>query len=538
MRNRTLIALLLFSISASAQNTPSPGTQPAYFIYATGERSDNKLKVMLISSHIFLGEDHVLPQSNIEVALSLDFNRIEDKVEEDERYFPNDYDNITSFRNEVRDVHGTSLNWNLNWRNFDQVTTSDNSLTAMEKIRTSVIEEYRVKGYKVYQVDFRPDYQGENSSGYKYYSSASLSYKTYSIERVLPLSPLYIPYYRQGEIKSMLASIGSSLDSHGSSGSIVIEDKKETQKNNVTEKQKEKEEDDPGKWERLAQEHMWESAAIETRADSMYKLGALFFPSALELYQQAYTLYPSPRVQMKIDNINGYMALGKAFNQLAEGVDNGVAKLDPEKKTRFMHMSITYSGMMGSYNKITNAQDQDPMSAFFSFTGHRTFFSIEFRFGYMETPVYEYNVAAHDLLTGMYLTGEKVKIQQQGAALGMSIGMNIPMKNLVAYAMYGADAILINAGSGIRSEGYSLDEQPTYPWATSRFTFGMTYHIPKTNVGFGVHYNLNTIQGDDDGASKVRNDHNPNENYYLKSTTSEKYKYNNAGISFSWGFNR
>src|SRR5690606_33115007 len=124
---------------------------------------------------------------------------------------------------QVEDLHGDYLKWNIQRQYHEDITSSDNTLTALEKVRASLIEDHIRKGYRVYQVRFTPLVDGENLSGYRYYDTHSSSYKNLVLDRVSPLSPLWIAPYMKGDIKGMLAGLGSSQE-RSSSGGIVIED--------------------------------------------------------------------------------------------------------------------------------------------------------------------------------------------------------------------------------------------------------------------------------------------------------------------------
>jgi hypothetical protein len=274
---------------------------------------------------------------------------------------------------------------------------------------------------------------------------------------------------------------------------------------------------------------MWEASMLEAKGDTLYNMGSLFYMEALELYKSAQQAFPSARVQAKIDNINAMANLGKALNNGMKQVDEGIERLDPHKKTRHAYGFVNYTGLLSSYDKIANANDHAAMGVFVGVTGHRTFISFEARLGYVVSPVYEYNVIDIDKQPA----ANTVRVQQNSAVVGLSGGVNIPIRNLVVYGMYGFDC-LMTTGQKILTAGYHVDETPTYPYLLTRFTFGTIYRIPHTKIGLGIQYNLNSISGESDGSSAIINESAPSEHYYLHSTTNEKYKWNNGGISFCW----
>lgn len=526
----TVTVLLLLSARVFAQQEGPVAERPAYFIYSAGERTDKKLKVLLISTYIYRAKNFAFPHDQISTGMSLDFSKIILRIEREEKYFPADYDNIMFNPMKVSDIYGNFQRWNITHQYYDGITQNDNSLTALEKIRTALIKDYQQKGYSVYQVSFAPEIDGANQTSYSYYDAQTSTYKKFAFEQLSPLSPLWIPPFRTGNIRNVLAGLNTSTSQ--SSGGIVIESKStgKSQTSNSTSysstsSSASKSSDDPEKWKREADLKMWEAAALEAKGDTLYGMGALFYMQALDQYKAAFYTFPSARVQSKIDNINAMASLGKALREGMEKVDEGVERLDPHKKTRHIYGFVNYSGLLSSYDKIANPNDHTAMGAFLGVTGHRTFVSFEVRLGYMRAPAYEYNI----MDINRQIVDGKVRIVQSSATLGMSGGVNIPIRNLVIYGLYGFDCMLTTSQK-ILTSGYSLDETPTFPYLLTKFTFGTIYRIPRTKIGIGVQYNLNSISGEKDGASAIINDKAPQEHYYLHSTTNEKYKYNNAGV--------
>jgi hypothetical protein len=531
--NKILIVtvLLLLSIRLSAQQSSSTAESPAYFIYAAGERTDKKLKVLLISTYIYRAKNFSFPADKIGTGMSLDFGNTVRRIEQQEKHFPADYDNIIFTPVKVNDLYGNYQQWNTTHQYHEDITQNDNSLSALDKIRIALIKDYQQKGYRVYQVNFSPQINGANQTSYSYYDEKAAAYRKYEFDNLEPLSPLWIPSFKTGDIKTLLASLGSSVQSH--SGVIVIESTSKSQ--NTTSKSSQRyssgntSSTDPDKWKREADAKMWEASMLEAKGDTLYNMGSLFYMEALELYKSAQQAFPSARVQAKIDNINAMANLGKALNNGMKQVDEGIERLDPHKKTRHAYGFVNYTGLLSSYDKIANANDHAAMGVFVGVTGHRTFISFEARLGYVVSPVYEYNVIDIDKQPA----ANTVRVQQNSAVVGLSGGVNIPIRNLVVYGMYGFDC-LMTTGQKILTAGYHVDETPTYPYLLTRFTFGTIYRIPHTKIGLGIQYNLNSISGESDGSSAIINESAPSEHYYLHSTTNEKYKWNNGGISFCW----
>ncbi|TWW01996.1 hypothetical protein [Chitinophaga pinensis] len=529
----TVTVLLLLSLRLSAQQSGPVSERPAYFIYTAGERTDKKLKVLLISTYIYRAKNFSFPSDKISIGMSLDFSSTILQIERDEKLFPADYDNITFSAVKVNDLYGNYQQWNATHQYHDEVTQHDNSLSALEKIRVALINDYQKHGYRVYQVNFSPQTNGANQTSYSIYDEKAGTYRKTEFDNLEPLSPLWIPPFKKGDIKEQLARIGGSVSS--SPGVLVIEStgksQQNTSKSSKSTSSGSSSSTDPDKWKREADARMWEAAMLEAKGDTLYNMGTLFYMQALEQYNAAQRAFPSARVQAKIDNINALANFAKALNNGMKQVDEGVEKLDPHKKTRHAYFFVNYTGLLSSYSKIANPNDHAAKGVFLGVTGHRTFFSFEARLGYVVSPVYEYNVIDVEKRPA----ANTVRIQQNSAALGLSLGLNIPIRNVVIYGMYGFECMM-TTGQKILTAGYHVDETPTYPYLLTKFTFGTTFRIPRTRIGIGVQYNLNSITGEDDGASAIIDEKAPAEHYYLYSTTNEKYKFNNGGISFCWSF--
>ncbi|GAA0563129.1 hypothetical protein [Chitinophaga japonensis] len=529
----SLAAVLLLCSSRSWAQEPAPaGEQPVYFVYATGQRTDQKLKVLIISTHILRGRNFAFPYQPTTVSMSLDFNEIITRIGQNERHFSTEYDNIHFNPVQVEELYGGYLRWNIQLQYHGDLTSSDNSLSAIEKVRAALIEDHIRKGYRVYQVRFTPLVDGENLSGYRYYDAGTSSYKNLVLDKVSPLSPLWITPYMKGDIKGILAGIGSSLDHRSSGGGIVIEDAGSSRKSSSysSNSSSKKTSEDPDKWKRQAELNMWQAGNLEAEGDALYQRGTIFYPQALEKYRQAQQLYATSRVQSKINNINGLVGGVKLILDAGESVEKAIETADPQKKTRFVQGFVNYTGLLGSYGNITNPHAQNPMGAFFGFNGHRMFLSFETRIGYIVSPVYEYTVGGLNNTT----TSDRVGVQQSSLGLGLSGGLNIPLRDLVIYGMYGFDLMVIPLSNEVLTPGFSLEDDPTFPSFITKWTFGAVYRFPRTRIGLGIQYNLNTIKGEEDRSEPVINNKYPDEHYYLRTTTDEQYKFNNAGVSFIW----
>jgi outer membrane biosynthesis protein TonB len=282
--------------------------------------------------------------------------------------------------------------------------------------------------------------------------------------------------------------------------------------------------------------NLYNAGIYELGGDNYYKQGPLFYSTALLYYQKAQGVAYTQRVQQKIDNVNGILALPQALDKVSQQIEDAVDKLDPHEATAFTIGSINYEGLSGNYSKITNAYQQNPYSTFLAVTAQRIFLTFEVRFEYTQSPVYEFNVEMH--YSDNKKLVDKIALQQQSIGLGLSGGLNIPLKRLVFYGIYGFDSMLYTVGKTIKSNGsYTLnDDTSPFPLINLKLSVGMDIIIPKTSVGLGIRYNINSISGTTDLSDPINNtkDSNTSNYYYITSTVQDSYKFNNLGVRFFW----
>jgi hypothetical protein len=533
MRKFLFLLLLIISNLLNAQKPDPINEQWTYFPYAVGKRTDGKLKVMIIGTHLIRFKS-LVNASNVNVDMSLDFTRIVDEIQRNERYFSADYENIGFSSTVIEDLYGDYLKWNAATARNNDLSTSDNTLSAMEKIRTKLIDSYKAQGYKVYQVDFKLDV----ASYYKYYEAATSTYKTISFERLAPLSPLYVAVYRKSEIKDMLSRLNQNAGNY-SGPALTIESKDDNKKNDQS-KNKANNSNSGGLTEEQIQRnisyHKVIARSIEAEGDKLYAAGESNYREALAKYEAAQRESYSSDVQLKIDHIKNatWVGMADAGVQLAKSLDGIAEAADPHEKTKIGFSMFNYSGLSGSYTKLMNPSLQKPMDAYFSVVTHRIFLSWEIRVGYMESPLYEYTITK-----GSSPTPYKVQLKTSCITAGSSIGLNIPLKPLVLYGMYGIDlADGISTGRTLLNSDFTLKDFGMVPLWRTKTTLGATLNIPKTKLAIGVQYHMYSISGKDyttgnTGEEIIYNKDQANHYYYGK-TTNDNYKFSNIGVSIGW----
>ena len=528
-----LISLLFFHSLLQAQPyTVAVSEQPAYFVYAEASRTDGRLKVLFISSHIIRMKNSQLP--GIDVDLYLDFDERVRDIPHDEMYYNNELKDIAIRKVNHQEIYGSSQKWNLNWNYYDRVNTGDNTLSALEKIRENLIREYQSNGYLVYQLDFSPKLN--NGLSYNYYNKNLGKYVNWEMERVSPLSPLWIPFYKKGEIKQLLAGLSDAVPE--SKGYITIESKDKKEDNNTNKSNNHSgttpKKEDHTDWAAVAAVKQMEADGYEAEGDRLSKMGTLFMMQALEKYRQAQVTSPSPRVQQKINGIESQLALAQAINKGLENMENGAENvrqtLDQSGIPRFRAGQFAYSGFATGGGKT--GAGLSPWSASASYGFYRIF-AMEAGLFYAQSPVY----SLYLVNSNGDKVGKTINAYQRYAGISISGGLALPIKSNVLYALYGWNIPYGNL------DAKGLNPEYEYPDAKKNlnvFKFqgfaklGFHMRIPNTRIGLGVHYTLNTIKGDkivdeDSPYSEVREG---TEKYFVGGSELAKYTFNQFGVSF------
>jgi hypothetical protein len=526
---KKMLALVLFSIvfhnCINAQNVVPINKQWIFFPYATGERTDKKLKVMIIGTHLIRHKDLAAGQPIVgEVAMSLDFREVLSKIESDELVYAAAYDNIKYDKIELQELQGEYLNWHATDIRENDLVPSDNTLSAMEKIRTMLIDTYRKNGYKIYQFNFSP-------GSHQYKDMGSSTFKTYQFEKLSPLSPLYVKVYEKGEIKNLLSQFNST--SKSSPGYLTITSKDDNNKDKKTNSGvvsggTHKMTDEEIRIDISYRKTIAESYTID--GDRLYAMGSGFYPAALEKYKLAQASYYSATVQRRIDEINSWSVLGQSLAAGVIGFNNLAEKIDPKGKTRKFYWLLTYTGLGGKYDKITNKAVQQPYDMTLAWSTHLLLISVEGRIGYYQSPVYEYDVEGPG--NGQFLN--KVQVQNSSLGVGISGGLNIPLNPFVFYAIYGLDARAVTTERKMLTDRFSFDDvngKESLPVFGTRTTLGLIFKIPKTKIGIGAQYNLHSINGETGQSKLVRYSGNSTGVYYMRRTTDDRYQFQNWGVS-------
>lgn len=232
--------------------------------------------------------------------------------------------------------------------------------------------------------------------------------------------------------------------------------------------------------------------------------------------------------------------MGEALERGNEAINEAVSILDPIEKTKFTYCYINYTGLaVGSPQVFI---EPSVFSGNFGASMHRLYMSLDFRMGYMASPIYEYNlnkINYYDSYPRKSPANETVLLQNIALNMSVGVGVNIPIKNVLFYGLYGGDFMPFTLKTNVLTAGFENDgESPIFPMWNRRFTVGTILTIPKTKLAIGIQYNFNRIKGetDDDGSHEILKISEPESryHYYLGTTTQKEYKFKNLGFSFMW----
>lgn len=383
---------------------------------------------------------------------------------------------------------------------YELYATISSTTGFLERVRDKVIADYRSKGYTILQTNFSEYFDEQLRKA--------------EVEQVSKLSSLIIREYSRGLLNELAKPFREKSSSNESSGSSST-----------------KKEEDPDKWKRQVEIDRYLSAQLEAEGDRLEKMGSAFALSAYEKYKQAYNLSPSQRVKEKMDAISAYFVVAQGINKLGDGIANAIETIDPKKKTRFALAEFRYAGLFTSSKNSLNQSGESPSLSTVGFLGHRTCLSLGVRFGYLVAPAMEYTVK--NLQTGTIIN-ETMRVQQSAVTLGLSGGLNIPLRNLVISGLYSYD-FGFTVGEKILSPGFDYDSDASSKFVSSypmmsTYSLGFNHVFPKAGIGWGVYYNISSMKGEEDGGL-ITYKPNAGTSHSLQNTTQEKYKFSNISIS-------
>ena len=198
------IFLLILTCNVLAQQKAPTKEQWVFFPYALGECGCKKMKIMIVATEIWRFADvSTQGAQSVETAMYLDMAEVLKKIEQEQQYFRNSYDNIRFTTKKIETLFGPFNQWNATTVSENQLVEKDFTAAAMDKIRNNLIEKYKKQGYMIYQINSIPKVYGPNRIQYSYWDNGSNRYLNYLWDPVYRLSPTLIPLYEPAIVKSL-----------------------------------------------------------------------------------------------------------------------------------------------------------------------------------------------------------------------------------------------------------------------------------------------------------------------------------------------
>lgn len=518
MKKKNFIASLFTSFfifiggAAEAQKELPVGERYVYYLHQQfGLPGTDKLKVLVISSHIYRYKYNDGSHGRVETALSYAFRKKTSKIRE------NEYSSsVTPTVNQVHENHSQELEFGYHGANGPSATgpeiyeTFSSTTELLKRKREKLISDFQKEGYTIYQATF-DEYTDDHL-------------KEMKLEKVERLSILWIPEYTPGVILSMASRYQESRSS--ASGGITIEERSDKNKSKPAATAKKEDKD----WAAIAQAKSWEAGLLEAEGDRLLKLGEL--SKAAQQYRAAQATLYTDRVQQKLNNAESSLQGGAALiGGGLDAVQDVSLALDDMKIPKFSAWGLTYDGLSPNNKNKGIPADQVPMATSLTYGGYRIF-AMEIGFTYLRSPVYE--IFLKDKNGNK--TNHTIRVNRSSIGPTASVGLAIPFKHFVIYGMFGYGVQYFGTQANVFSEGYTY---PDIMKDMDRIIFvpktdvGIKIKIPGTSLGIGAHYVMNKYSGkklllDGDGNSKVTH---KNVDYYAVGSVHDSYKYDVIGFS-------
>lgn len=294
--------------------------------------------------------------------------------------------------------------------------------------------------------------------------------------------------------------------------------------------------------------------SLEAEGDRLLNAGNHHL--ALQRYLEAQQYAYSESRQQKINRLNDFLALSaisQGMDQLTASMDRAITAIDPYSLMNWSHFYVRAESGYPLYGL-------NPLSAntmLFGFQLNPMVFALEMRAGYVETASIEHSVLMTETRRGWgsyteMTLPESVLVSQRGALLGFSAGAGIPLSSkrppyLNLNINYGFDWIF-SFDEKIQSDDFVQIERDGGYLPARRLSFGLLYHIRGSSMGIGVHYNILTSKGKEQGTTGNKIEYTGfNEFYRSNSQYDRRFQvsdpldkwatnqHSTIGISLFWG---
>lgn len=294
-----------------------------------------------------------------------------------------------------------------------------------------------------------------------------------------------------------------------------------------------------------------QAAALEAEGDHLNSLGSMYAMQALQKYQEAQRVFYTEQVQIKINAIGGEVQLAMGLNELGRGIGNELDKitqeLDPEHLTSWSGFGFHYLGNPSEFGSVSPST---PQGTYLSMAVHFLYISLDARVGHYTLPTQTYSIYRN----GWNRTiPETASVQMTAWGMGASAGVNLPLKRVQMYFLYGIDGLFedtfdVTANNFI----YESNSSPgSHEVSFRHATFGINYNVTGTQLVLGVNYNIYELPGKDfsdiinnrlrytgSNSDYIIGSSSWNSYYRLDKSLSSKYIFRNVGFNVMYRFRK
>lgn len=236
-----------------------------------------------------------------------------------------------------------------------------------------------------------------------------------------------------------------------------------------------------------------QSEQLEAEGDRYNQMGTLGYQRALQLYREAYQIYPTSRVAQKISNLEGLFAAVELGQAATEKLDEGFAAagdaLEEAGIASFIGPGFTYEYGLG------NAADEPPAMALSVGATMHWLLSIELRIGYFRSPVFEAQLRDEN----DQATARSIRFSEQGGGVAAAIGVSYPIGRFMPYAMWGIGYYgMAGTREATASSSHAFTGEPIVGVNTSELMAGVNYRFSPA-FGIGLRYSRATHRSESDG---------------------------------------
>ena len=285
-----------------------------------------------------------------------------------------------------------------------------------------------------------------------------------------------------------------------------------------------------------------QAKVLEKEGDNFNALGSMFMDAALKKYQEAQEQYYNYAVQVKIDKI---LATKQAVTLIKDGMEKVDEFLSDTRQTfddagwpQWRVTSFSYEALAPSFKGFETQKLIVPKAYSISYGFYRLI-ALEVGLKYQQSPVYSFGLEDNN---GKYI-GKDIEASNTTLGPELLLGLGSGGKKLAFYVMYGYYFPLFGLSGTSYTSGYEYkgDFKDAFQMDAliSKLKAGVFYRIPKTNIGIGVYYCMNGVNGEKllygGSVDVIDRSRGLEDKYGLgpgKNSSLDRLKYSSIGFSF------